>query len=70
MLSERGAENLRCELVNASWPQQAVSSAFALKRALIVRVVEWRGGLAARGRGPVNARVTLFRSGHGSLCLL
>lgn len=27
---ERGAEKLRCELVNASWPQQAVSSAFTL----------------------------------------
>lgn len=70
MLSERGVEKLRCELVNASWPQQAVSSAFALKRTLIVRVVEWRGGLEARGREPVNARVTLFQSGHGSLCLL
>lgn len=31
-LSERGAEKLRCELVNASWPQQATSSAFALSR--------------------------------------
>lgn len=70
MLSERGAEKLRRELVNASGPQQAVSSAFALKWALIVRAGECGGGPAARGRGPVNARVTLFRSGHGSLCLL
>lgn len=50
-LSERGAEKLRCELVNAPWPQQAVSPAFALKRALIVRGVEWRGGLAAPRQG-------------------
>lgn len=51
MLSERGAEKLRCQFVKASWPQQAVSPAFALKRELIVRGVEWRGGLAAGRQG-------------------